>query len=552
MRKILCFLPVFLILCLITPAWGASASSQQPNIVLFFVDDLDGNELGEAGKRSPAWGSYTQMRLKKIAEKNRTKNGYADPRMLTPHIDALAKEGATLQRFYISSPVCTASRYTLLTGRLASRSSFLQKRFPPESIVNITWNSSLSNQETSLSKTLQQAGYRTALVGKWHNFPFSFKFDKEARLDHNPDIKEFQKPGMAARMKANDEKACAELLDGYGWDFVERVNIGNSTTNVEWIMEGALKFLDQCAAKNAKKKNDQPFFLYVSLPVPHGSYQGNNCNLRTLNPLATSAGLLDSPPKGMPSHADVLKRVKAAGINPNNAMATHLDDAIGVVMQRLEKFGMRDNTLVWFISDHGTRGKNTCYETGACVPAFANWPGHIKPGTEITSLTGNQDIAPTLIEVAGGKAPADMQIDGRSLLSQLLGQPKPADWRKALLLEMGHTRAAVTERWKYIANRVPPQVAKLMEADIKKAAATGKDRTVFWSGWDHHSYDAEKEFPAYFDADQLYDLSDDLYEQKNLATNPKHQATLKELQGHLRDLLSTLPNAFGEFSETSE
>ncbi|MEC9228658.1 MAG: hypothetical protein VYA21_07490 [Verrucomicrobiota bacterium] len=153
-------------------------------------------------------------------------------------------------------------------------------------------------------------------------------------------------------------------------------------------------------------------------------------------------------------------------------------------------------------------------------------------------MIGNVDIAPTLIEVAGGTIPKDMSIDGCSFLTQLMSQAEPKDWRASMLIEAGNSRAIVTRDWKYIANRVPPKVAAKMAA---------RPREVFWTGVDHHNYQTEKMYPAYWDADQLYDLNEDLYEQQNLSQHPDYQKQLVKMQKELQLVISTLPHTFGEF-----
>jgi arylsulfatase A-like enzyme len=274
--------------------------------------------------------------------------------------------------------------------------------------------------------------------------------------------------------------------------------------------------------------------------------------LNKLEPRATSSGVIDQLPDVMPSRQNVYQRLRAAGVAMENAMATHMDDAVGAILKRLDELDVRENTLVLFISDHGTRGKNSCFESAARVPAIVAWPGRITPGSRMASLTGNLDIAATLIDAAGGKVPKEITQDSRSLLPQLLGQPQAPDRRESLLLEMGNTKAVVGERWKYIANRVPPHIEVKMNDDAQRAAESGTPRTVFWSGVDHHSYGAEVDFPNYYDADQLYDIVNDPYEMINLAGDPQRAEVLAEMKEHLRDLISTLPHGFGEFKAVTK
>ena len=510
---------------------------RKPNIVLFYADDLDCDELGCTFK-SRKWASWTGAKRLRIKA---ARGGYSGRGMLTPHIDALAKNGATLERFYITSPVCTPSRYSLMTGRLATRSPRFQRKYPAGTHATLGWDTVIDTSETSLPKALQQAGYKTGLVGKWHNFSTHKGFDKKARLKHAPGMTDLKKKGRIEKLQKAHASAVEQLLSGQGWDFADRINIGNTAFNLPWMIEGALNFIDQ--------HKDAPFFLYVPFPVPHGPYTSSSNNLRKLNPLITSAGLLEKAPDVMPSVESVYQRLKKARIPASHAMATHMDDAVGTVLNKLDALNLRDNTIVLFISDHGSRGKNSCYESAARVPAFMSWPGQIKPGSAVQSLCANTDIAATLVEAAGGTLPADIAVDSRSFLAQLKGHPEPADWRKALLLEIGNTKAAVTRQWKYIANRVPPRVEELMRKDALRAKKTGKQRRVFWTGLTHHNYGNERDFRHYFDADQLYDLDRDLYETTNLAGKPECASTLQEMQEHLKRLSASLPHPFGEFGK---
>jgi arylsulfatase A-like enzyme len=523
---------------------AASAAAQpkrtRPNIVLIYADDLDADEVG-CTSDSPAFPSYTRRKRLGLP----SLRPYDDHRMLTPNIDSIARDGVSFTRLYVTSPLCTPSRYSLLTGRYASRSREFQRIYPPGGPSNIVFNTSLGPEETNLAKSLKDLGYTTGVVGKWHNFlqsPLSNEVDAALRADS--DIND---PQVARRVRERYELALQTLRNGYGWDFVDRVNIGNTERyypesirgqNLEWHLEGALNFLRQSA--------DHPFFLYFPLPVPHGQY----FDLRRLNPLATNAGMLQRAPEVQPSRESIFKRLDAAGIkDPRNAMATWMDDTVGELLKALDTYNVAGNTIVLFISDNPSRGKNSLYE-GARVPGFIRWPGVIKPGAVIDSMCANLDLPATLIEAAGGRAPADMRQDGRSLVPLLSGKREPSDWRKQLLLEVHNTRAVVTRRHKYIANRAPEQALARMQADAEKATAEGRARTVGWSGGSMH-FNAQIDFPAYFAPDQLYDLEHDLYEQRNLAEDKRHSGTLQDMRRRLREVLAPLPHTFGEFKTAS-
>ena len=514
----------------------AQPQRPRPNIVLIYADDLDADEIG-CTSDSPSFPSYTRMKRLGMP----SLRPYDDARMLTPHIDGLARGGATFTRLYCTSPLCTPSRYSLLTGRYASRSAEFQRIFPPGGPSNIVFNSSVGPEETSVAKSLRQLGYATGIVGKYHNFmkgPLQSEIDEGLTADS--DIKDAK---VARRVRERYELALGTLREGYGWDFVDRINIGNTERyypasirgqNMEWHLEGALEFL--------KRYHRQPFFLYFPLPVPHGQY----FDPRKLNPLATVGGMLDKAPEVQASRESIFRRLDEAGIkDPRNAMATWMDDTVGELLKALDSYKVAGNTIVLFISDNPSRGKNSLYE-GARVPGFVRWPGVVKQGSAIDSMCANLDLPATLIEAAGGRAPADMRRDGRSLLPLLVGKREPADWRTQLLLEVHNTRAVVTRRWKYIANRAPAAAVTRMNADAEKARAESRARTVGWSGGTMH-FNAPIDFPAYFAPDQLYDVENDLYEQRNLAGEKRHGATLEEMRGRLSQALAPLPHTFGEF-----
>lgn len=169
-----------------------------------------------------------------------------------------------------------------------------------------------------------------------------------------------------------------------------------------------------------------------------------------------------------------------------------------------------------------------------------SWKSHIAPGTVCDQLVANLDIVPTVLDLCGAKAPPEMTVDGSSLVPLVTGQT--TTWRDALLLEVGHTRAVVTRQHKYLALRYGPSVAAQLANGTLGRPAYHLD-TVF----DLMAV-AQRTHPAYLDADQLYDLTADPTEQRNLAADPAHAADLARLQGRLKELLAGLGRPFGEFT----
>ena len=137
-------------------------------------------------------------------------------------------------------------------------------------------------------------------------------------------------------------------------------------------------------------------------------------------------------------------------------MATWLDDSIGAVLSRLEALDLTENTLVILASDHGNRGKESVYEA-ARSPMIIRWPAQLRPHSVSHALVGNIDIAATILDAVGDSPEG---LDGKSFLPLLRGETD--QHRDSLMLEMSVSRALVTERWKYIANRPPPEIAAAM------------------------------------------------------------------------------------------
>ena len=503
---------------------GNLSAMQRPNIVLIYADDLDADELNYTMNSVNTWASAHGARC--VIGKGRKAGS---PKVLTPHIDSLAEDGLLFNRFYVNGTVCTSSRYCLLTGRYATRGIELQEDYPVGTHATLEWRPAIVREETNLAKEMQKLGYRTGIIGKWHNMPDKVLPKRNKKAHQANATYEMTKEHEQA-IRNYYEAGIAYLSKGFGWDVVDRMEWGNSIVNLDWQCEGALKFIEE--------SQEEPFFLYCSLPVPHGQYYFDYNDVMSYDQRVTSAGISEEPIVFLPKAEDVLIRTRAAGVVDKNAMATRMDDYVGALLAKIDALGLSENTIVIFTSDHGSRGKNSVYEGGAKVPMMIKWPRRIQAGSENDDLIGNIDIAATLIEIAGGIAPIDMILDGRSFYSLLFGKKQQKDWRTEMLIEAGNTRGIVTREWKYVANRVPPDIEAMMKE---------RPREVFWTGVDHHNYQTEQMYPGYWDADQLYDLKNDLYEQQNLSQEPEHQAKLIQMQKYLDNVVAGLPHTFGEF-----
>ncbi len=152
------------------------------------------------------------------------------------------------------------------------------------------------------------------------------------------------------------------------------------------------------------------------------------------DPQFTPPGILDGASEAVPPRGSVFERLRKEGLAERNAVATWIDYAVGVVMQKLKELGVADNALLIFSSDHGSRGKYTCYE--AChIPSIARWPRGIRKPGQVGSICVNVDLAVTSLDLAGAAPPEGMAQDGASFVSILRGGAEPSNWRQELYLE---------------------------------------------------------------------------------------------------------------------
>ncbi|MFZ5833746.1 MAG: sulfatase [Planctomycetota bacterium] len=502
-------------------AYGASAAmaadtkpaDSRPNIVVILTDDQPLSEFNCYGGR-----------------------------VLSPNIDRLAREGMRFDRFYISSAVCSPSRYSCLTGRYASRSLKQQRMHAPGGPVNIGWEAGIFGEDGTLPQMLKQHGYFTGMVGKWMQ-------GVEGRMPNPPVDADGREPEVDALLKKNYERILRSI-EQCGFDFVASAyvsNVGERSGaeakkkgwlphalrhhNQDWVTQGALEFLDRAG--------DRPFFLYMPTTLTHGPSPLESIKA---DPRMSAAGFLDAAPTSHPSREDLLQRVREAGIPEKLAGVTWLDDGVGAVLNKLKAMGVAENTLIFLWSDNGKAGKFTSYDAGARMPCLARWPAKIKPGQVCDRLCSNIDIAPTIYDICGIRPPPGVVIDGQSILPLLTCQGLYQ--RPHLFLEITHERAVVSEDgYKYLAVRFPSE----LQAKV--------DRGIRHSHWGlemndqvHHTYNAEKLFPAYFDADQLYDLQNDPQEQANLASDPRYAERLSQLKAVLKEYSAKLPHTFGEFA----
>lgn len=497
---------VFLGIFLIT---SCTKKEPQPNFVIFYSDELDPEYISLYGES-----------------------------FRTPNIDKLGSEGIKFTNAYVAAPMCTPSRFALLTGKYPGRcvhKDFLEA-YPKEEPYVIAWNTYLEGSLPSIASVLSDNGYFTGMAGKWH-------IGKLPENVHVPVLKkdaDLDDPNVDAQLKKYQNIVSEQVRKDAGFDFTSSVLWGNfdnfpilslRTHNFPWITKGAISFLEEAS------KKDQPFFLYVASTAVHGPGHAEafNKDLRY-----TLEGKIDDLLKyQLP--ADSMREAISAQeprLRHKYAGMACLDHHIKMVANKLTELGLNDNTIIIFMADHNVEpGKATCYEKGLKVPLILKLPEGQYRGVISKKLVSNVDIFPTMLESANIPIPEGLLLDGISILPGIRSQniqPRPY-----VFAESGLARSVSDGSWKYISFRYPEKdLASMKNGEIDYAPNyLNMEKQA-------HSSIAMEKFPAYFDADQLFNLEEDPYELNNLAYDPSWEAELNRLQNVLADHVSTFDHAY--------
>jgi arylsulfatase A-like enzyme len=427
----------FLALLLFPGICPAASTPTRPNIIFFLADDLGWTDVGWHGGD-----------------------------IQTPNLDKLAKGGAQLEQFYVQ-PVCSPTRAALMTGRYPMRHGL------QVSVVRPYAQYGLPLDERTLAQALQEAGYATAMAGKWHLGHFQPAYLPTRRgFDQ-----QYGHYNGALDYFTHDRDG------GHDWhrNDKESRDEGYSTT---LLGTEAVRVVEQ-------HDTAKPLFLYVPFNAPHTPLQ--------------------APEQYLKLYAHIADKKRQAYA----AMVHCLDEQVGRVVAAVEKRGLTKNTLFIFSSDNGgpitlgaTNGKlrgqkATLYEGGVRVTAFANWPGQIKPGTVVNAPLHIVDWFPTLVNLAGGSLKQKHPLDGRDAWATITqGKPSPHD---AILLNTTPANGAIRMGdWKLVLNgRVD---ANDLDAVGAKNSAPKKKKAQEKAGGS---------------GVELFNLASDPYEKTNLAeSNP--------------------------------
>ena len=491
-----------------------AARGERPNIIMFLIDDQNPSSIA-------AFGGDTY----------------------TPNLDRMAEEGMKFTRAYVSSSVCTPSRYSFLTGRFAGNSyskRYIDEVGGKENQGLPNFNVALERDNMNVGNILRKAGYTTGFVGKYHltselDFPEFYK-GKNGWIDIPKDAS--PGPETSAQFKHNERWMRRYLQTlGFSWAmnvYPENIHSPYSSHNPEWTTVAALDFIQD--------NKDGPFYLHLCSTLLHGPDKSWRKSMD--HPLVTGEGEVKMLPEAMTPRAELLKTITKKGFDPDSHVAGEawIDDSLGAILRKLEELGIDDNTLVIFAPDHGRDGKASVFSHGGCqVPMIMRWPNGIPAGQVCDELVQNIDLAPTYFELAKAKKPDAYHLDGTSL-TPLFENGKARDWRDHLYLEMGAARAAVTKDWSYIAVRhTTEQIATIEKAspqNLPKALSYIGRLGIGVRGADR---------PGFFDEDQLYSLENDPNEMKNLANDKRQAHRLREMRSFMQHDLEAIGRPFGEF-----
>lgn len=419
-----------------------------PNIVFIMADDLGYGDLG----------------------------CYGQDRILTPHIDQLAKEGTRFTQTYAGSSVCAPSRCCLMTGVHNGHARIRD---------NIPHGTFLKDEDITLAEVLKSAGYRTGAIGKWslgvhgsEGKPNDQGFDDWfGHLDQ--DQAHFYYPDY---LWDNDR---IKLLKG------NRGERRQQYTH-DLFSERALEFISDARTNHA----DKPFFLYLPYTIPHWSdYDSGSPESQIV-----------------PSDEPYYNRDWPQVEKNYAAMVTRMDKDVGRITQLLKELNVEENTIVFFTSDNGpcagshrahkpkyfgSRGglrgeKRSLHEGGIRVPMVVRWPGKVPAGTTNDNIWTFWDVLPTFAELAGVEPPS--HIDGISAVPILLGE-EPKQKHEYLYWDYAHSRGNFMQAVRY---------------QNWKGVKKGPDGEL-----------------------ELYNLKTDPKEEQNVAA--KHPMIVKKIKGYLKE-----------------
>jgi choline-sulfatase len=430
-----------------------------------------------------------------------------DPVVRTPHLDRLATSGVRFQSAYCGAPLCVPSRSTFMTGQSCSQ-------------IGVWTNAGILGSDVpTFAHALAVAGYDTVLCGRMHfrgpdqrhGFTDRPMGDVSPPIGTRPwRVLEGLPPG------GNIQQYSATAISGPGRTGYQAFDADVTATTLRWLRERAASNATGTAGTAGTGGAARPFCLVVGLLLPHNPYIAPRALYEeyldrvgvpeipaayweTLHPAVRGWRTSREVDKLTPEQA---RSARAAYYG----LVTMVDDEVGQIVAALDETGLRDNTAVFYTSDHGDMAgelgmwwKSSCYEGSAGVPLLAAWPGRFAAGRRVDEPVSLIDLAPTLVDL-GGAAPLP-HATGRVLTPLLRGEPLPADWPPVIYAENGPdldnppARMVRRGQWKLVHHHgyaqpqlfdlaADPQEARDLGADPAYAAVREDLHALARAGWD--------------------------------------------------------------------
>jgi N-acetylglucosamine-6-sulfatase len=458
-----------MVLVLLATAGCVPAVDNRPNMVVILVDDMRWDEFGKAGH------AYLQ----------------------TPNIDRLATEGVMFVNAFATTPLCSPSRASFLTGQYPHT----------HGIVDNTARDEQSHRLRTFPAVLDSAGYATAFVGKWH-----------MGNDDSP------RPGFDYWVS----------MQGQGEALNPTLNVNGVRTPTSGYVTDVLT---DYSLRFIRESGTEPFLLYLAHKALHPNvHQRNDGSTADIG----EGGFVPAERhKGMYAEEEFVRR-PSSGIAPADKpalmrtlgdlpppgpetatpertireraeMLMGVEESLGRIMALLEEIGKLDNTIIVFTSDHGfwygehglNEERRLAYEEGIRIPLLVRYPGTAKAGIEPDQMVMSIDLAPTLLDLAGVQAYRG--LEGRSFVVLLAGE-RP-EWRNSVFVE-------------YYSDTVFPRIDRMGYKAIRT---------------DRYKYIRYEDLQG---MDELYDLEADPYELKNLIKEPSAADLLHDMQARLDSALA--------------
>lgn len=416
-----------------------SEPTARPNVIIIMADDLGKAELSAYGAND----------------------------ISTPNIDKIGADGVVFNDAYVTSPVCAPSRAAILTGKYQQRYGFETQpmEYYPKSKIKYTlakkakrlgdWNvmtepsypskDMLEHQgiplsEVSLAEVYQNAGYETALIGKWHlgfgteHLPINRGFNY-----HYGFLGAFTRYTPEEKTAGYHTFIQDDFSSKYQWKVGRSKNAKITENGVEVIENDYLTFAFANKANAFISKNkDTNFFMMLNFNAPHVPFQAPE------------------------EYYNQFAHIKDKNRRVYLAMIKALDDGIGSIMNHLDSLNLIENTIVYFISDNGGAsytkattngslkgGKLTLFEGGINVPFMMQWKGTIPAGTTYNEAVSAMDIFPTSLKAAKIKQKNPTQLDGVDLLPFLKREVNGIP-HETLYWRCDHVRAIRHKNWKMV------------------------------------------------------------------------------------------------------